>query len=340
MLYAHPAPDWFVSVAHTGEDSAPREAGGEDARDDPAGRRDGSSRSPARAEHGDGLDLDQQLRGGQGPHLDRVDAGKLPVKTSRRAFQTSSRRLMSVTKISTLTMSSIRPPAASIRCLIFPNMARACSYMLSPPTTRVPSRATMPAMKTEVGLPTTRQLDQVSGGGSGTCGLDTRLLIVLIAPPIRAAVISSRPLPGPYISGDRADVKHRATRRARRHRNVIREAMLTGAEDDLGARWGGGTDRGRTVGPRPRVRAGRARMAEPVGFLARAAAALADVDGAEGGESLELGHVAPGGGLVRERRASCAASCKSWRSLRGRSFDGQFFINPVEYVGIGVHFNF
>jgi hypothetical protein len=25
---------------------------------------------------------------------------------------------------------------------------------------------------------------------------------------------------------------------------------------------------------------------------------------------------------------------------RGRSFDGQFFIDPVEYVGIGVHFNF
>ena len=25
---------------------------------------------------------------------------------------------------------------------------------------------------------------------------------------------------------------------------------------------------------------------------------------------------------------------------RGRSFDGQFFTNPVEYVGIGVHFNF
>ena len=25
---------------------------------------------------------------------------------------------------------------------------------------------------------------------------------------------------------------------------------------------------------------------------------------------------------------------------KGRSFDGQFFINPVEYVGIGVHFNF
>src|SRR5215470_14486274 len=42
--------------------------------------------------------------------------------------------------------------------------------MLSPPITPPPSLATMPATKTW--LPTTRQLDHVCGGGSGTCGLE------------------------------------------------------------------------------------------------------------------------------------------------------------------------
>src|SRR5262249_28769440 len=45
--------------------------------------------------------------------------------------------------------------------------------MLSPPAAApLPSRATMPAMKTS--LPTTSPLDQVWGGGSGTCGLEMR----------------------------------------------------------------------------------------------------------------------------------------------------------------------
>src|SRR5262249_30550176 len=98
-----------------------------------------------------------------------VDTGKSPVNTSRRAFHTSSRRLMSVTKMSTFTTSFMVPPAASIRCLILAKMAWACAYMLSPPTAPSDPRATMPAMYTW--LPTTRQFDHVWGGGSGTCGL-------------------------------------------------------------------------------------------------------------------------------------------------------------------------
>ena len=66
-------------------------------------------------------------------------------------------------------MSSMVPPAASIRCLILPKMAFAWPYMLSPPITPLPSLATMPA--TNTWLPTTRQLDHVWGGGSGTWGL-------------------------------------------------------------------------------------------------------------------------------------------------------------------------
>ena len=77
--------------------------------------------------------------------FDRPD---LPEDTSRRAFQTSSRRLMSVTKMSTLTISFIVPPAASIRCLILPKMACAWAYMLSPPTAPSDPRATIPATKT------------------------------------------------------------------------------------------------------------------------------------------------------------------------------------------------
>src|SRR5207248_5557740 len=45
----------------------------------------------------------------------RVEAGKLPVKNSRRACHTFSRRLISVTKIVTVVMSAIVPPAASTR---------------------------------------------------------------------------------------------------------------------------------------------------------------------------------------------------------------------------------
>src|SRR5215813_2843822 len=74
-----------------------------------------------------------------------VDTGKSPVKTSRLAFHTSSRCLMSVTKMSTFTMSFMVPPAASIRCLILAKMAWACPYMLSPPTAPSDPRATMPA---------------------------------------------------------------------------------------------------------------------------------------------------------------------------------------------------
>src|SRR5205814_8260955 len=44
-----------------------------------------------------------------------VEAGKLPVKNSRRACHTFSRWLMSVTKIVTVVISAIVPPAASTR---------------------------------------------------------------------------------------------------------------------------------------------------------------------------------------------------------------------------------
>ena len=83
---------------------------------------------------------------------------------------------MSVTKMTTLTMSSMRPPAASIRWRIFSKIALACPYMLSPPTTSAPVRAVMPATKTW--LPTTRALDQVCGGGSGTAGCETRRFFI------------------------------------------------------------------------------------------------------------------------------------------------------------------
>src|SRR5262252_3086647 len=71
--------------------------------------------------------------------------------------------------------------------------------MLSPPTTPLSSRATMPAMNTW--LPTTSAFDHVWGGGSGTCGLDTRrffmarLLVVkrrLVCSCSRSARESSR----------------------------------------------------------------------------------------------------------------------------------------------------
>src|SRR5271157_162293 len=45
----------------------------------------------------------------------RVEVGKLPVKNSRRARHTFSRWVMSVTKIVTLTISAMLPPAASTR---------------------------------------------------------------------------------------------------------------------------------------------------------------------------------------------------------------------------------
>src|SRR4026209_2165768 len=106
----------------------------------------------------------------------RVETGKSPENASRRAFHTSSRRLMSVTKITTLTMSSMRPPAASIKWRIFSKMALDCPYMLSPPTTSAPARAGMPATKTWV--PTTRALAQVCGGGSGPAELETRRFFI------------------------------------------------------------------------------------------------------------------------------------------------------------------
>src|SRR5262249_30945046 len=56
--------------------------------------------------------------------------------------------------------------------------------MLSPPITPPPSLATMPATKTW--LPTTRQLDHVCGGGSGTCGLE---IFFFIGSPWMAALI-------------------------------------------------------------------------------------------------------------------------------------------------------
>src|SRR5256714_13826102 len=45
----------------------------------------------------------------------RVEAGKLPVKNSRRGCHTFSRWVISVTKIVTGTISAIVPPAASTR---------------------------------------------------------------------------------------------------------------------------------------------------------------------------------------------------------------------------------
>ena len=48
--------------------------------------------------------------------------------------------------------------------------------MLSPPTTSAPVRAVMPATKTW--LPTTRVLDHVCGGGSGTAELETRRFFI------------------------------------------------------------------------------------------------------------------------------------------------------------------
>src|SRR5262245_18644369 len=78
----------------------------------------------------------------------RVETGKSPVKNSLRALHTSSRCRILVTKILTLTTSSMQPPAASMRCLILVSVAFACSYMLSPPGMSFPVRAVIPATKT------------------------------------------------------------------------------------------------------------------------------------------------------------------------------------------------
>ncbi len=81
------------------------------------------------------VDFDLQHRIGKRRNLHNVEHGKFPVRNSRRACHTFSRWLMSVTKIVTVTMSAIVPPAASIRCLILPKIALLWVYssLRSPP---------------------------------------------------------------------------------------------------------------------------------------------------------------------------------------------------------------
>ena len=76
-----------------------------------------------------------------------VDTGKSSEKNSRRARHTSSRFRMFVTKMLTLTISAIDPPAASIRWFILVRQTLACSYSsMSASGLKSAPRAVMPAM--------------------------------------------------------------------------------------------------------------------------------------------------------------------------------------------------